>query len=34
MLELLETVPEPEPIGGGSAITRAVLRRLHEPATD
>jgi anti-sigma factor RsiW len=34
MLDLLETVPKLEPIGGGSAIASAVLRRLDEPATD
>jgi predicted anti-sigma-YlaC factor YlaD len=34
MLELLETVPKPEPTADRSAITGAVLRRLDEPARD
>ena len=34
MLDLLETVPRPEPTADGSAIASAVMRRLHEPAID
>jgi anti-sigma factor RsiW len=34
MLGLLETASKPGPTTDGSAIASAVLRRLHEPATD
>ena len=32
MLGLLQGAPAPEPVADASAITSAVLRRLHEPA--
>jgi anti-sigma factor RsiW len=34
MLDLLENVPKLEPTADGAAIASAVLRRLHEPASD
>lgn len=34
MLDLLETVSQPEPTADGSAFASAVMRRLHEPAGD